>query len=231
MARNEGRFTTALRQQARNLRQAVGRARDYFTSQIDQLTGRRDTSERRLFLRTFNERGSDLISKSTNFNRFARKHSDNLVTNLNASHVGRLLMFVYSPKHAETLPYYDRLPLILYMGPADTNGHILGLNLHYLPPRLRAMLLDAIVDNEIKNKYKDNERIRFNYNIMKRASRTPLFKPCVKEYIVKGNYVKSKFVQIPPDEWEEVLLLPFERFEKADKRSVWRDSISKIRKQ
>ena len=53
-------------------------------------------------------------------------------------------MFFYDPKHKDTLPYYDRFPLSVIIGPAK--GGFYGLNLHYLPPVLRAKMLDALMD-------------------------------------------------------------------------------------
>ncbi len=47
---------------------------------------------------------------------------------------GNMYHFYYDPKHKETLPYYDRFPLILAVGPAK--GGFYGLNLHYIPPNL-----------------------------------------------------------------------------------------------
>ena len=57
--------------------------------------------------------------------------------------VGTMQMFFYDPKHKETLPYYDLFPLIVVIGPAE--GGFYGLNLHYLPPILRAKMLDALM--------------------------------------------------------------------------------------
>jgi hypothetical protein len=41
---------------------------------------------------------------------------------------GNMYMFAYDPKFKEELPYYDRFPLVLVIGPAP--GGFLGLNLH-----------------------------------------------------------------------------------------------------
>ena len=54
--------------------------------------------------------------------------------------VGTMQMFFYDPKHKDKLPYYDLFPLIVVVGPAE--GGFYGLNLHYLPPILRAKMLD-----------------------------------------------------------------------------------------
>jgi hypothetical protein len=57
------------------------------------------------------------------------------------------------------------------------------------------------------------------------ASKYKYFKPCVKRYL--WNHVRSKFVTIPPEEWDLVLMLPLERFEKKSTAQVWKESLQK----
>ena len=45
--------------------------------------------------------------------------------------VGSMYMYEYSAKHKDTLPYYDRLPLIFPY--KKVKGGFYGLNMHYLP--------------------------------------------------------------------------------------------------
>src|SRR6056300_287940 len=58
--------------------------------------------------------------------------------------IGSMQMFFYDPKTKDTLPYYDKFPLVVVVGPAE--GGFYGLNLHYLPPILRAKMLDALME-------------------------------------------------------------------------------------
>ena len=55
---------------------------------------------------------------------------------------GSMYFFEYDPKHKATLPYYDRFPLIFPIN--KVKGGILGMNMHYLPPKMRAQLMDAL---------------------------------------------------------------------------------------
>ena len=57
---------------------------------------------------------------------------------------GRLNMFVYGPKHAKKLPYYDTFPLVLPL--ERYSDGFLGMNFHYLPIPLRMKLLDRMLD-------------------------------------------------------------------------------------
>ena len=58
--------------------------------------------------------------------------------------MGRKYMFTYEPKMFETLPYYDRFPVIFAIE-SHSDG-ILGIYLHYLPHIQRAFLMDNLYD-------------------------------------------------------------------------------------
>ena len=70
--------------------------------------------------------------------------------------VGSMQMFFYDPKHKATLPYFDTFPLSIIMGPAE--GGFMGLNLHYLPPVLRAKFLDGLLDLADSKTYDDDTK-------------------------------------------------------------------------
>jgi hypothetical protein len=139
-------------------------------------------------------------------------------------HTGRLLMYRYDPKLKEILPYYDRFPLILPIR-FDNDG-FLGLNLHYLPPALRKNLLDAIYRHYKMQHITERKRLQLDYQLLSGSARYRWFKPCVKKYLWK--HVRSKFHMVDPREWDMVVTLPLERFEKASKQKVWADSRRKI---
>ena len=63
---------------------------------------------------------------------------------------GRMFMYFYDPKHKKTLPYYDRFPLIFMVEKAE--GGFYGLNLHYLPPKQRAIFFDRLTDYSTNKK-------------------------------------------------------------------------------
>ena len=81
---------------------------------------------------------------------------------------GGMFMYFYDPKTKDTLPYYDKFPLTVIVGPAA--GGFTGLNLHYLPMVLRAKLLDALMDITSDKKYDDNTKFNLSYNTLKKAS-------------------------------------------------------------
>jgi len=134
--------------------------------------------------------------------------------------VGSMYMFYYDAKHKDTLPYWDRFPLIFPF--RKVKGGFLGINLHYLPLAHRAKLMDALYDISSNNRYDESTKLNISYKVLSSASRFEGFKPCVKHYLT--GQVRSRFLYIYPSEWDIALFLPLERFQKASKSKVWADS-------
>lgn len=139
-----------------------------------------------------------------------------------APQIGRMYLYDYFPKGAKTLPYYDLSPLTIVI--EKYNDGFLGLNLHYLEPRLRLQLLEAL--EKYTTGQNENRRLQVSYQILKGASSARAFKPCVKRYLY--SQVKSRFARIDPENWGRVVLLPLARFRKATQTQVWSDSRKRI---
>lgn len=131
--------------------------------------------------------------------------------------IGRMFMFLYDPKYKETLPYYDRFPLILMIGPAK--GGFYGLNLHYLPPRQRAVFFDRLMDHMNNKKLDETTRFKLSYNMLNSTAKLRAYAPCFKHYLNK--HVVSKTVEVFPKEWEIALFLPTEKFMGENKAKIW----------
>ena len=142
----------------------------------------------------------------------------------NRPSIGRMYFFNYDPKYKATLPYYDRFPLIFKVG--QYRGGFEGINMHYLPYRLRARLMDALYETSNNKRYDETTRLRITYDLLKAATKYKEFKPTYKKYL--NQHVRSRFVEIGATEWDIALFLPVERFEKASKTAVWRDSRNAI---
>lgn len=143
----------------------------------------------------------------------------------NRFRLGHMYMFIYDPKHKDTLPYYDRFPLIFPINRAK--GGFLGMNLHYLPLQLRAKLMDSLYEVSSNDRYDETTKMRVSYDILNGASKYKEFKPTVKHYL--ASQVRTRLVYVNPTEWDIALFLPTERFEKASKTQVWADSKKIIR--
>lgn len=134
--------------------------------------------------------------------------------------VGNMYLFHYDAKWKDTLPYWDRLPLIFPF--RKVKGGFYGINMHYLPHQLRAELMDALYDITNNKNYDETTKLNLSYKVLMGAAKFKAFKPCVKHYLT--NHTRSRFIYIYPVEWDIALWLPLERFQKARKTTVWKDS-------
>ena len=139
--------------------------------------------------------------------------------------VGRMYLFYYDPKTKDTLPYYDRFPLIFPFRKVDDGFY--GINLHYLPYILRARLMDSLMDLANNKLNDDTTKLKISYQILNASAKFKYFQPCVKHYL--NNHVKSRFLWVPAEQWNTALFLPLERFAKRRKETVWRDSREMVR--
>ena len=134
--------------------------------------------------------------------------------------LGTMYMFRYDPKHKKTLPYYDVFPVVFPIK-MEQDGFI-GINFHYLPPAMRANLMDALYSVATDKRYDENTKLAATYNILQKSSKFRYFKPTVKRYLTK--FVRSPFMQINAAEWDIAIFLPVENFKKANKEDVWAES-------
>lgn len=134
--------------------------------------------------------------------------------------IGRVFMFLYDPKGKETLPYYDRFPLIIMVGPAKKGFY--GLNLHYLPPRQRAVFFDRLMDYTNNKKYDETTRFRLTYNMLSSTAKLRAYSQCFKHYLY--DHIDSKTVEVLSSEWEIALFLPTDSFMKESRYSIWQET-------
>lgn len=150
--------------------------------------------------------------------------ADNLQTEIDIESIGSMFSFFYDPKLKKVLPYYDMFPLVFVIGPKP--GGFLGINLHYLPPVLRAKLMDQLYATANNKRYDSTTKLRISYELLSKASRFRYFAPCVKHYLF--DHVQSKYLKIEPKFWDVALMLPTEKFRKADADVVWNQSRSRV---
>ena len=134
--------------------------------------------------------------------------------------VGQMYMYYYDAKHKETLPYFDRFPLVFPF--KKVAGGFYGLNMHYLPLQLRAQLMDALYSTATNQRYDESTRLKLSYKLLDNAAKYKGFKPCVKRYLT--SQLRSRFMYVYPSEWDVALFLPLERFQGASKTQVWSDT-------
>jgi hypothetical protein len=139
--------------------------------------------------------------------------------------MGNMYLFAYDPKHKETLPYYDRFPLIFPINKAK--GGFLGINMHYLPPILRAKLMDQLYTILNNKNFDETTRLQASYKVLNGAAKFKEFAPCVKHYL--NAHVRTKPAYINPSEWDIALFLPMQKFVGANANQVYAESRKTIR--
>jgi hypothetical protein len=134
--------------------------------------------------------------------------------------IGRMYHFIYDAKLKDQLPYWDRFPLVF---PVEMySDGFLGINLHYLSPRLRARLMDRLSSTLSDKRLNERAKLRISYQLLSGAKKYRLFKPTLKRYLF--SKVQSRFIQIDPQEWQVALFLPTEKFQKQTAKRVWSES-------
>jgi hypothetical protein len=133
---------------------------------------------------------------------------------------GDMVMYTYNPKGKDTLPYYDIFPLTIVVGPAK-NGFY-GINLHYLPPQVRAIFLDKLGDTINNKKFNATTRFKITYKLLMATKNYKYFKPCFKHYLSAN--VTSNIMKVNAAEWNIAIFLQTAKFKKASVGKVWSDS-------
>lgn len=136
---------------------------------------------------------------------------------------GSLYMYFYDAKHKDTLPYWDKFPMVFPFRLIPEKNAFIGLNMHYLPYRQRFQLFAALNKNLTTANVSDRTRLDISWEIIRRTSKLKLAEPCVHMYLL--NHVKSQFGKIDPEHWATALMMPVARFQKKSEAFVWRDSI------
>ena len=119
---------------------------------------------------------------------------------------GSLYIYGYNPKYEKELPFYDAYPCCLVLEMTKDGWY--GLNLHYLPPAMRAKLL-------AENNVRSNGGLKIGLAI----GRSRFGKHALKRYI--ASQLVSRPHVVPQKEWEIAIQLPFEGFNISNTQ-VWR---------
>jgi hypothetical protein len=142
----------------------------------------------------------------------------------NSSIIGRMYFYFYDPKTKDKMAYYDRFPLVIPI--EEYNDGFLGLNLHYIHPKQRMILLDKLSETANNKKYDKTTKLRLSYEYLASSSKAFEAQPCIKRYLY--NHIESRFLEVSADEWDIAALLPVETFVGASTSKVYADSRKKF---
>ena len=147
------------------------------------------------------------------------------VKSANSLMPGKLYMYYYNPKLKDELPYYDRFPLVFPFRKLEDGW--LGLNMHYLPHRLRLVLMDRLLMFANNDKWNASTKLKFSWQLIDGVAKFNLAKPCVKRYLT--SHVMTPLVNVQSADWATAMMLPVERFVGASKEQVWAESKIRIK--
>jgi hypothetical protein len=161
------------------------------------------------------------VKELTPTSRALMTDRDRLKTN---STIGKMYFYFYDPKTKDTLPYYDRFPLVI---PIESyRDGFLGLNLHYIHPKQRLILLDKLSETATNSNFDSKTKLRVSYSYLAGASKAFEATPCIKRYLY--SHIQSRFLEISADEWDIAAMLPVETFVGATTSKVYADSRKKF---
>lgn len=138
--------------------------------------------------------------------------------------IGKMYFYSYDPKTKDKLSYYDRFPLVIPI--ENYKDGFLGLNLHYIHPKQRMILLDKLSETATNKAFDNTTKLRLSYQYLSSASRVFEATPCIKRYLF--SQIESRFLEISADEWDIACLLPMESFVGATTSKVYSDSRKKF---
>lgn len=123
--------------------------------------------------------------------------------------IGKLYFFKYDPKGKNVLPKYDKFPMCF---PIERKGDgFIGLNLHYLDGGTRAGFLQRLMVFKNTKYTDDRAALRLSYDLIKGTPVINQLAPlCIKRYLF--NNVRSKFIEIYPEEYDKAIQLPVENW-------------------
>tara|TARA_B100000902_G_C27266473_1_gene893811 strand:+ start:17 stop:598 length:582 start_codon:yes stop_codon:yes gene_type:complete len=151
------------------------------------------------------------------------KENQNFVTRFE---LGKMYMYMYDPKGRDKLKYYDYFPITICLKRYATG--FMGINLHYLSPKYRALLMDGLY--EYYKEIEGNSYFQIRYPTVKSVSRLRWAKPCIKQY--QYGYLDSRIVEVLPEHMDMAVMLPSQRFRSkgstTNANDIYRKSLRKV---
>lgn len=136
---------------------------------------------------------------------------------------GNMYMMFYKAKHVNTLPWYDRFPLVIPYDVRSVQDGFYGINLHYIPPMARQNLLEEMY------KYPSETGIDLEFRHFTSIKRLNSAIPCVKRYLY--SRIIRKPLEIEKVYWDVAAMLPTADFVSSKGKINTNTVYSKSRKQ
>lgn len=162
-------------------------------------------------------------------NKSAKWFTETITKNVRGHQVskpepGKLYAYIYDAKHKDTLPYWDKYPLIINLGFGQngTSRVMYGLNLHYIPPKARQEFLEELLKQYANTPVISNKtKLKINWSQVKGFKGADQM---IKSYL--PGHIKGPMIEIKPADWANVVMMPLQQFMSKGKRysatSVWK---------
>lgn len=125
---------------------------------------------------------------------------------------GEMIYYNYDPKWKDILPVYDTFPLVFPF--RIQRKYMWGLNIHYLPHKERAELLDALYSIVSDKRYNRNTKLNLTYKVLQNVAKKENYEPTIHCYLL--SHIKSQIKKIEITEWDIVSFMPLARFRGKD---------------
>lgn len=150
---------------------------------------------------------------------------------------GGMYTFEYfNPKYKNTkqLPWFDKYPLVISLGPVTTKNGIrnLGLNLHLLPPKVRIVVMCQIFEI-YKRLYRyqiffnRQKPVKIKYQVILKVLKKYGVDFCVRMYIPRRQ---KTIVQFPYKSWYQAIFLPSRAYDGIKAEKLQQEWVRHVRK-
>ena len=133
--------------------------------------------------------------------------------------VGKLYFYEYAAEMAGDSEHgiYDRYPLCFFFNAGKSKSGktmLWGLNLHYLAPKERMILLMNLLQLRSSKATRPGMRLKLSWDMIKAVSKHNLYDKAVHSYRV--DRIQSRLIEIPAVDWSVVVFLQLQKWTAID---------------
>lgn len=130
--------------------------------------------------------------------------------------IGKLYFFEYEAEMAGDPEHgiYDQFPLIFIFGSSRNKAGktvLHGLNLHYLAPKERMVLLQELLTLRSSKTVRPGMRLKLSWQMIKAVSKHKLYEKAVHSYRI--DRMQSRLVEVPAVDWSVVVFLQLQKWQ------------------
>lgn len=154
------------------------------------------------------------------------EYGDGVATVVRSNHrpyIGGMYQFLYDAKTKDKLPYWDAFPLVIPIH--FYSDGFLGLNLHYLPVKMRLKMLAKLMTYRKRIKTGGHGLrvyMELSYKLLTSMMNMEGFQFMIKRYL--NSQIRSRVILVSSKHWEDVAFLPTQQFQKQSAETVWAEA-------